>query len=388
MRGVSHVGRRVRRRGVDDPEYQSTSDLAAELLRTGRELAAAQCRWLTLLAEFDRRAGWAADGALSCVDWLVWRVGLARSTAKEKLRVAHELRRRPIMRDAFAAGDVSYSKVRAITRVVGADAATDRQLLELARDGTTADVERVVRHFEQLQEQERGVDDYLRRFDRRSLRAARTFDGMMVIEMVLPIEEGEELLRHVRAAEAVDKASAESASTGPGQRRVDALLDLVRAGDGQLEAPPRAADPDRYTLHLVADVDALADRGGRAELVDGTPVSLATISRVACDCGVVRHLMRGPSQPLDLGRHTPVWSTAQRRAIMVRDRGRCRFPSCWRRTCEVHHVVHFARGGPTAIDNGILLCPRHHTLVHEGGFTISGDPPIRLTFHRADGTAL
>jgi hypothetical protein len=372
----------------DDPECRSTTDLATELLRTGRELAAAQCRWLTLLAEFDRRAGWAADGALSCVDWVVWRVGLARSTAKEKLRVAHEIRRRPIVRAAFAAGEVSYSKVRAITRVVGADAATDDRLVELARAGTTADLERVVRHLEQLQEQERGVDDYLGRFDRRSLRAARTFDGMMVVEMVLPIEEGEELLRHVRVAEAVDKVSAESASTGPAQRRVDALLDLVRAGQGQLDTPPRTADPDRYTLHLVADVDALSDRVGRAELVDGSPVGLETLRRVACDCGVVRHLVRGPSRPLDLGRRTPVWSTAQRRAIMVRDRGRCRFPSCWRRTCDVHHVVHFADGGVTAVENGILLCPRHHTLVHERRFTIRGDAPVQLTFHRADGTAV
>ncbi|TML87717.1 MAG: DUF222 domain-containing protein [Actinobacteria bacterium] len=64
---------------------------------------------MTLLAEIDRRAGWAADGALSCVDWVVWRVGLARGTAKEKLRVAHEIRRRPTVRRAFAAGEVSPS---------------------------------------------------------------------------------------------------------------------------------------------------------------------------------------------------------------------------------------------------------------------------------------
>jgi hypothetical protein len=162
----------------------------------------------------------------------------------------------------------------------------------------------------------------------------------------------------------------------------------VRAGQGQLDAPPRAADPDRYTLHLVADVDALAGHVGRAELVDGSPLGPETISRVACDCGIVRHLMRGASQPLDLGRRTPVWSAAQRRAITLRDRGRCRFPSCWRRTCDVHHVVHFADGGSTAVDNGILLCPRHHTLVHEGRFTIRGNAPARLTFHRADGGAL
>jgi hypothetical protein len=129
----------------------------------------------------------------------------------------------------------------------------------------------------------------------------------------------------------------------------------LRAGSGSGPGPSGA---DRYTLHLVADVDALAERlGPRSDLLDGLPVAIETLRRVACDCGIVRHLLRGASQPLDVGTRTPVWTVAQRRAIALRDPGRCRFVACERRTCDVHHVRHFADGGPTAVDNGILVCP-------------------------------
>jgi hypothetical protein len=83
-----------------------------------------------------------------------------------------------------------------------------------------------------------------------------------------------------------------------------------------------------------------------------------------------------------------VWTTAQRRAITVRDNGRCRWPNCWRRTCDIHHVVWYDEGGITAVSNGCLLCPHHHTYVHEGGFRITGDPNGTLRFYRPDGEFL
>jgi hypothetical protein len=139
----------------------------------------------------------------------------------------------------------------------------------------------------------------------------------------------------------------------------------------------------------VADLDVIRDRFGlRAQLLDGSPVPAETLRRLSCDCGVVRHLLRGGSEPVDIGRRTAVWTTAQRRAICLRDGGRCRFVGCERRTCDVHHVHHFEDGGRTAVDNGALLCPRHHTAVHEGGFRVSGDPNGTLTIHRPDGTVL
>lgn len=379
------------------PENWATADLGSALVDGGRKAAADESRWLGLLAEFDRREGWYLDGQLSAVDWLAWRLGMSVRTARDKLRVAHELRRRPAVAEALADGRLSYCKVRALTRVTDGGEETDRWLLALAEKGTVRDVERAVRHCQTLADQEKGVDDYLRRWERRGVAASRTYDGMMVLEVVLPVEEGEEVLAVLQGTTAdnhldnhlnkpldkpvdkpVEDGSREPQAT-PRQRRADGLLELVRGS--------RAA-ADRYTLHLVADIDALAGREGGAALPDGSPIAMETLRRLACDCGVVRHLVRGASEPLDVGRRTPVWTVAQRRAIWVRDGGHCRFIGCRRQVCDVHHLRHFADGGATAVSNGILLCRRHHTAVHEGGFGIAGDPNGVLTFYRADGTAL
>jgi hypothetical protein len=190
----------------DDPASFPTRELAQRIVSTASRLASMECQWLAYVDDFDRREGWSLDGQLSCVDWLAWKCGFSRATAYDKLRVAHELRRRPAVRNAFARGELSYTKVRAITRIAGANEETDRWLLKVAELGTAADLERAVRRYEQLREQERGVDDYLRRYDRRATRASRTYDGMMVIEQVLPIEEGEEYIALLDAA--VDDSSA------------------------------------------------------------------------------------------------------------------------------------------------------------------------------------
>jgi hypothetical protein len=365
---------------VEEPGALDTADLACELVDLNTRLTVLTARWLTLLAEFDRREGWRNDGQLSCVDWLVWRCGMSRRTAFERVRVAHELKRRPAVRERFEAGMLSYSKVRAITRVKGADEETDARLLDIADTGTTADLERLARHFEQLEEQERGVDDYNRRYDRRAIRASRTYDGMMVIEKVFTLEEGEEYLAHLDAA---GECSAEHSSTA--QRRADADMELIRAGRASLDKPGHI---DRYTVHVVADLSTLLVGLGRAELMDGSPIAIETLRRIGCDCGIVRHVLKGASELLDIGTRTPVWTAAQRRAIQVRDHGHCRWPGCWCRTCDCHHIVHHADGGSTAVCNGCLLCPKHHTCTHEGGFGVSGDVDGTLTFVRPDGTIL
>lgn len=360
-----------------------TKAMGRRLIALAEELAAMECEWLTTLWEFNLRAGWADDGEVSCTDWLVARCGLSRVTAREKIRVAHELSRRPAVRAAFAAGGLSYSKVRAITRIVGLNEETDRWLLKLAEKGTTADLEVAVRHYQELKDQEDPVDSYLRRWDKAAVRSTRTFDGMKVIEIVAPMEEGEEVMAHLRAAEGAGPVdSAEST----GQRRLRALLDLVRTGAANLERPNDSSGADRYTVHAVADIGVLGGAGqGRAELLDGTRVAPETIERWACDSAIVRHVLKGESEPLDIGRRTKVWTTAQRRAITVRDHGTCRWPNCWRRTCDAHHVLWYDEGGVTAVSNGCLLCPHHHTYVHEKHFKITGEPNGTLKFWRPDG---
>jgi hypothetical protein len=101
------------------------------------------CRWLELVAEFDRRGNWAEQGAVSCAHWLAWRCALTPRAAREHVRVARSLDGLPEIHASFARGELSYAKVRALTRVATAE--TERELLELARVLTAAQLERTVR---------------------------------------------------------------------------------------------------------------------------------------------------------------------------------------------------------------------------------------------------
>src|SRR4029078_4549004 len=107
----------------------------------------------------------------------------------------------------------------------------------------------------------------------------------------------------------------------------------------------------------------------RYELERGGPVPRWTVERLACDCSLGRVLMKSQSEVRDLGRHARVVTKAQRRALVHRDR-HCAFPGCCRppRRCDAHHIVTWLEGGATDLDNLVLLCRRHHVLVHEGGW--------------------
>src|SRR3954454_9187968 len=161
------------------------SELGKSLVEGRRRLDAGEAAWLAQLVEFDRAGLWALDGHTSCVSWLVQHCGLRRSTAKEKLRVGYELARRPVIAEALATGDLSYSKIRAITRITMADEETDRVLVDTAKSVTATDMDKVARHYELIEEQERPVDA-LARWERRGLHCHHRADQMAVIETVLP----------------------------------------------------------------------------------------------------------------------------------------------------------------------------------------------------------
>jgi hypothetical protein len=154
----------------------------------------------------------------------------------------------------------------------------------------------------------------------------------------------------------------------------------AHAGGGQ------AAGADRYMVHVVVDAGTVAGGAGRCELVDGTPLAPGAVDRVACDASLVGHLVAG-DEPLRLGRRQRAWSAAQRRAILVRDAGRCRYPGCLNTIVDIHHLRAWSQGGPTDTDNGLLVCGFHHGLLHDG-FTAHGDANGPLYFCRPDGTHL
>src|SRR5438552_4018491 len=144
------------------------------------------------------------------------------------------------------------------------------------------------------------------------------------------------------------------------QRYADALVELASAG--------RPAN-----IQVTATIETLKGMAGAgaAEMEFSLPISSVAVQRMACDCSVTRVLLSQESLVMDVGRAKPIVSSSLRRALKVRD-GHCRWPGCERTAskCDGHHVVHWINGGPTDLDNLVLLCRRHHRMVHEGGWQL------------------
>jgi Domain of unknown function (DUF222) len=154
--------------------------------------------------------------------------------------------------------------------------------------------------------------------------------------------------------------------------------------DSLLSRGPATRGGDRYQVVVHVDTASLRDGDGDSELADGAPIAAQTARRLACDAAIVPLLERA-GRPLSVGRKTRTIPPALRRALESRDRG-CRFPGCAAaRAVDAHHIVHWANGGPTSLDNPVQLCRHHHhRLLHEGRYTVTKQG-ADFVFRRPDG---
>ena len=160
-------------------EEEALNTLEAQITRLWGHINAATAQFLALLAEFDRKEGWAQHGMASCANWLSWQCGIGEVAAREKVRTARALESLPKIAKAFGEGRLSYSKVRALTRV--ATAATEETLLHIALNGTAEHVERTVRGFRRMQrENERNEAEAMH--ERRYLDCRRESDGSVRLD--------------------------------------------------------------------------------------------------------------------------------------------------------------------------------------------------------------
>ncbi|RLA27154.1 MAG: hypothetical protein DRR11_18710, partial [Gammaproteobacteria bacterium] len=345
----------------------------------------------------DDEEPWGSWGLTSCAHWLNWRCGIGMNAAREKVRVAHALKPLARISASFASGELSFSKVRAVTRI--ADADNEVELLELARYATAAQVEKLVRAYRRvgrLEERERAMAQHASR----ELTYYYDDDGSLVIRARLPADEGAVVLQALNAAMDAQESDAESEDVTAvtfavenrfAQRRADALTTMaettLRHGPGQLSTGDRYQVVVHVTAETLADDDS-DDSDGRCELDGGPRLAPDTVRRIACD-GSLLHITEDlAGNPLDIGRKTRAVPAAMRRALQARDAG-CRFPGCsHRRFVDAHHIEHWADGGKTSIDNLVLLCRRHHRLVHEGGFGLEKIADGRIRITRPDGRAI
>jgi hypothetical protein len=373
-----------------DLRFLSDDDLESgpgELERAAGVIEAESARWT---AEVERRGTFAREGHLSVTSWVSQRLRTGWTDAARRVRLARALEHMPATKEALVEGDVSRCAVDQMVSAyeVNPDqfVRVEETLVDAARTLAPRDLRKAVAQWKELADAEMSVREAEKRFERRGLHASPTFEGMVRVDGNLDPETGQTVLTALKSVVDDWMRSGSGDARTPAQRRADALGEICRQWLDRSDRP--VVGGERPHLTVTVDLEALERRAGhRCELGDTGRITPETIRRLACDASVARVVMDGPSEPLDVGRRTPVVPCGLRRAVVVRD-GHCRFPGCDRPQswCDAHHVRHWADGGETKLGNLVLLCRPHHRAVHESFRVevIDGRP----IFTRLDGTPL
>ncbi len=367
----------------------------ADLDRLGNEIAelsvhldAATARLLDLIREFDARGGW-NNGFRSCAAWLSWRVGFAPGAAREHVRVARALGTLPQLSQALARGELSYAKVRELTRVATPD--TEERLLAVGRAGTAEHVERIVRGWRRMDRKAENREA-AREHAGRALHVYQDEDGTVRIRGRLAPEVGALMLKALDAARETlyQRRRGQTPDADPPtmeQQQADALALLAETALHHGIDPGAPGERYQVVVHVDAAVLADPDQAGQSVLDGGMRVPAGTSQRLACDASrvVMRHDAEG--RLLEVGARTRTIPPALRRALHHRDRGCC-FPGCGLPFGQGHHLRHWAQGGPTTLSNLALLCRRHHRAVHEEGYQVERRTDGELQFRSPHGRVI
>jgi hypothetical protein len=337
-------------------------------------MSAASAEALQAVAACDEGKLWRRDGATSMTSWLAARYRLAWGTAREWVRVAHALAGLPRIAETYASGRLSWDQLRPLTRFATTE--TDFAWAEKGSRLRPAALWREARRHERLRVRE--VEQIHRE---RYLRLQWDQERPVLwLEGMLPAEQGTAFEAAInRRVEAVPRDR--DAVDPSGARVADALVELASGG------------PESTTVVVHAAADVLIrdeqDRGPwLAETEGGARLASESVRRLACDSRI-EWVLETQGRAVGIGRRGRQVPEAIHRILRHRDGAACRFPGCERkRWLHAHHLVHWAEGGATNLDNLVLLCHAHHRLIHEGGWRTSGHPNHDLRFHDPGGRPL
>lgn len=425
--------------------------LGAQVMAAAGDVARQEAVFLGLVGEFDAAGAvghW--TGLRSTAHWLAWACSIAPGTAREHVRVARALRQMPATQAAFEAGELTFSKVRELTRLTGrlpaptgdADSAEKEEgrLVGFARCCTASQLARTVAGY-------RAAEGTARlRCSRQRVSWLAQDDGCIHLTAVLPAEDGAAVVAAIQAATEAnqipdpepgdirpdDRQPGESSDETQQQARertkIEALCEVAnhylasrpedRSGEDRTlvvmevdaaaltEAPADDAPATTQPATLESATAAKATADAQPQLGDvpagappakcrvrgGAAIDRSTARRALCDTSVLGIIRNGRGEPLAVGREHRLVTRAQRRALMSRD-GCCQYPACAQtRRLKAHHRTSWLDGGATDLDNLILLCQWHHSRVHEDRIAISACPKPDCTVHwrftRPDGTSI
>ena len=376
------------------PRYVRSQALGEEITELFGYITAATYDLLTKIRAFDQEGLWQLEGICSCAHWLNWKCGIGMNAAREKVRVANALAELPKVSEAFRKGEISYSKVRAVTRV--AHPGNEDYLLMIARHGTAHHVETLVSGYRRAKRLNDG-DLQDRQHEHRSLSWRWDDDGSLTIKGRLPGEVGAMLVKALESA--IDRQEKERQENGEvtadsdasvskrppiAHRRADALAEMAESYLANGPAESNSADRYQVMVHVTAETSD----DEVSYLEEGPHVTAETSRRICCDASVTRMTEDETGEPLSIGRKSRVIPPPMRRALKARDR-QCRFPGCTHKHfIDGHHIEHWANGGETSLDNLVQLCRKHHRLVHEGGFACEKDSTGQIIFRNELGLTI
>jgi len=348
---------------AEDLSASSPEQLATTLVALRARLDRLELEWTRRVGAFDHAEGRHLEGHSSTTAFLKHRCKMAAGRAQRAVSLSQRLPALQYCEKAFSAGEIGLDQLRLVASLperLDPDLAGDEvSLVNALSELSVAQTRRLLDYWQSAADGPGTEAGAAELENRRYFSLSQTFEGMMKGDFLLDPAAGEVVLT---ALSALTPPRREGEERTPGQRRADALVDLARAVLDSGVAPGK----EKPQVLVLTDLAALCGHGGGThETVGGAVLTPEQVRRYACDCALSRVVFGADGQPLDVGRSTRTVPPALARAVIARDR-HCQHPGCDRpaRWCDIHHLFHWADGGPTAIWNLILLCRYHHTLVH------------------------
>lgn len=339
--------------------YPTGEDIARQLTRIRRSIDELEVEFSRLAEQFDKTSWWDYEGFNTSYDWIRINCHMNSHAVMNAYAVGSSEHEMPATMQALRAGEIGFAHAATMARTaidVGG-AFDEAQLLPLAKQHSPGKFFHKCVHYRHSVDAEGYNRDQERLAEERGLRLNTAQDGCLLVSGLLDPVGGAAVRR---ALEPLAQPSGTHDDRNREQRFADALVELASGGKPA-------------NIQVTASIDTLKGAAGApaAEMEFSVPLSSATVQRMACDCTVTRVLLDQESAVIDMGRSKRVVSNVLRSALKIRD-GHCRWPQCEREAsrCDGHHIVHWVRGGETKLDNLVLLCRRHHRMVHEGGWQL------------------
>src|SRR3989449_3110946 len=337
----------------------SFEELAQELVFREHQIALLQVEASMLAAELLQNGFLEDAGYNSPTDWLRFNCHLTDKVASDRINVGQHLAEMPMSVDYLRDGEIGYSHLTVLARTAEAVGKRfdERELLPMALELTPGKFYYKSLHYRHSVDPKAYAEEQNEHEVNHHLSLSTAESGHLLINGVLDPVGGAAVRTALEPL--AQKSGAHDDRLLP-QRYADALVELASAGKPA-------------NLQVTATIETLKGLAGAAagEMEFSLPISSTSVQRMACDCSVTRVLLSQESMTIDVGRSKRVISNSLRKVLKIRD-GHCRWPGCERPAswCDGHHLVHWIHGGETNLGNLVLLCRRHHRMVHEGGWQL------------------